>query len=219
MAFNLGDKYPEWEGDLFSGALSGKQLRRIRLMDKKVVEQEKLLADLNERIRAVRMGPDGYLYLLTDNVDNGRLLRLRPGKPRGADMARVAKPLSEEEVQAVFMKAVTFGRPPLPNPENGKTLFSQRCMSCHSIKEGAPPVIGPNLYGVVGRKAGTAPGQVSPAMKASGVVWDAAALNKFLAGPQNFVPGTLMTSPPVISASDRTDIIAYITYSVARKPD
>jgi glucose/arabinose dehydrogenase len=77
MAFYTGDKFPAWNGDLFVGALAGKHLRRLELDGEVVMEQEELLKDRNERIRDVRMGPDGYLYVLTDE-SNGKLLRLEP---------------------------------------------------------------------------------------------------------------------------------------------
>lgn len=77
MAFYTGDRFPEWRGDLFIGALAGRHLRQLVLDGDHVVRQEELLTDLGERIRDVRDGPDGYLYLLTDNPQ-GRILRLEP---------------------------------------------------------------------------------------------------------------------------------------------
>jgi glucose/arabinose dehydrogenase len=77
MAIYLGDRFPQWHGDLFVGALAERSLRRIRLRNGKVVLQEVLLQDLGSRIRDVRTGPDGLLYLLTDEKP-GYLLRLRP---------------------------------------------------------------------------------------------------------------------------------------------
>ena len=65
MAFYDGDRFPDWKGDLFVGALRGRHLRRIELDGEEVVEQEELLEDLKERIRDVRNGPDGFLYVLT----------------------------------------------------------------------------------------------------------------------------------------------------------
>ena len=64
-------------GDLFVGALAGRHLRRVRIDGGKEVEQQILLSDLGQRIRDVRAGPDGYLYLLTDD-DNGKLIRVEP---------------------------------------------------------------------------------------------------------------------------------------------
>ena len=77
MAFLTSDRYPGWKGHLFIGALRGQTLVRIALANHSVVKQERLLQTLNERIRDVRQGPDGLLYLLTDNAD-GRILRLLP---------------------------------------------------------------------------------------------------------------------------------------------
>ncbi len=78
MAFYHGDKLPKWKGDLFVGALAKTHLRRLRLDGTKVVEQEQLLTNLHERIRDVRSAPDGYLYIVTDDNRNGRVLRLEP---------------------------------------------------------------------------------------------------------------------------------------------
>lgn len=78
MAFYDGDKIPAWKGDLFIGALATVHLRRVRLDGQRVVEQEVLLDGLHERIRDVRSGPDGFLYLVTDDARNGRVLRLEP---------------------------------------------------------------------------------------------------------------------------------------------
>ncbi len=80
MAFYDGDLFPRWKGDLFVGALAGRHLRRLELAGGEVTGQEELLTGLRERIRDVRSGPDGYLYLLTDSR-NGRLIRLEPGSP------------------------------------------------------------------------------------------------------------------------------------------
>lgn len=75
MTFYDGARFPQWRGDLFVGALAGQHLRRLELRGDRVVEQEKLLADFGERIRDVRAGPDGCLYLLTDS-ENGAVWRL-----------------------------------------------------------------------------------------------------------------------------------------------
>lgn len=74
MAFYDGNKFPEWKGDLFVGALVQTHVRRLEMDGDKVVKQEVLLKGM-ARIRDVKSGPDGYLYLLTDAI-NGKLLRL-----------------------------------------------------------------------------------------------------------------------------------------------
>lgn len=77
ITFYAGDKFPNWKGDLFVGALAHRHLRRLEMDGDKVIAQEEILRDRNERIRDVREGPDGYLYILTDD-DNGRLIKLMP---------------------------------------------------------------------------------------------------------------------------------------------
>lgn len=79
LAFYTADLFPQWKGDLFTGGLSGTRLVRLRLdaAREKVVEEEILLAEFGERIRDVRQGPDGAIWLLTDDAD-GRLLRIAP---------------------------------------------------------------------------------------------------------------------------------------------
>jgi len=77
MAFYTGDAFPQWRGNLFVGSLKFGFLDRITLDGERVVGEQRLLADQHERIRDVRQGPDGNLYVLTDEL-NGRLLRIRP---------------------------------------------------------------------------------------------------------------------------------------------
>ena len=77
-AFYTGDRFPEWKGNLFVGALAGQALHRLVLDGERIVGEEKLLADLGERIRDVRNGPDGVLWLLSDSPE-GRVLRVVPG--------------------------------------------------------------------------------------------------------------------------------------------
>lgn len=79
MAFYTGDLLARWKGNLFVGALAGKMLVRLRIDGERVVEEERLLQNLGERIRDVRNGPDGALWLLTDSA-NGRVLRITPAK-------------------------------------------------------------------------------------------------------------------------------------------
>jgi len=78
LAVYRGDKFPAWNGDLLVGALAFKHLRRVHLDERgHVVSQEQLLTKLGERIRDVRVSPDGYVYVTTDYPD-GRVLKLEP---------------------------------------------------------------------------------------------------------------------------------------------
>jgi aldose sugar dehydrogenase len=75
MAFYTSDAVPAWKGNLFVGALAGRHMTRIVLDGEKIVAEQRLLTDLGERIRDVRAGSDGALYLVTDSGD-GRLLKV-----------------------------------------------------------------------------------------------------------------------------------------------
>jgi glucose/arabinose dehydrogenase len=77
MAFYNGKLFAKWNGSLFTGALAGKMLVRLQLNGNSVTGEERLLQNLYERIRDVRQGPDGALWLLTDN-SAGRILRVSP---------------------------------------------------------------------------------------------------------------------------------------------
>lgn len=77
LAFVTSDRYPSWKGSLFMGTLRGQALVRLTLQGNTVTGEERLLENLNARIRDVRQGPDGWLYVLTEG-DNGQLLRVLP---------------------------------------------------------------------------------------------------------------------------------------------
>ncbi|HQT53175.1 MAG TPA: PQQ-dependent sugar dehydrogenase, partial [Phenylobacterium sp.] len=69
--------FPKWKGSLFVGGLAGKSVTRLTLDGEKVVGEERIATELNERIRDVVVGPDGALYLATDSAE-GRILKLVP---------------------------------------------------------------------------------------------------------------------------------------------
>jgi glucose/arabinose dehydrogenase len=79
MAFYSGDLFPQWKGNLFIGGLATRILVRLELNGDKIVKEEHLLGNMSERIRDVRNGPDGAIWLLTDNTA-GRILRVTPAK-------------------------------------------------------------------------------------------------------------------------------------------
>jgi glucose/arabinose dehydrogenase len=81
--FYTGDAFPQWRGHLLIGSLQPGALVRLALQNGRVVQEERYLAHLRERIREVVQGPDGLLYLLTDD-DGGRILRVEPGRAAGA---------------------------------------------------------------------------------------------------------------------------------------
>lgn len=77
MAWLTSERYPGWKGNLFVGALRGQALVRLTVDGRAVTAEERLLTNLGQRIRDVRQGPDGYLYLVTDG-SNGQVLRVMP---------------------------------------------------------------------------------------------------------------------------------------------
>ena len=91
----------------------------------------------------------------------------------------------------------------------GEKRFEE-CATCHSTERGVNNV-GPSLFGVLGRKAGEiADFRYSPAMRTSGITWTAQTLDKFVADPQQEVPGNRMPFAGMPDAGDRADLIAYL---------
>jgi cytochrome c len=125
--------------------------------------------------------------------------------------------LSMPGFRRLFVVAVAIVTPAMcaagskPNVENGKATFNTMCGVCHSVQTTGGPNQGPNLLGVVGRKAATEPAFTlySPALKASKITWSKKSLDKFLSNPMAMVPNTLM---PMLIADSKTraDVVAYL---------
>jgi cytochrome c len=107
--------------------------------------------------------------------------------------------------------AVSFACPAAAaNMANGKALFS-RCAACHTADKGGPNGLGPNLYGVAGRKAGSKKDfSYSAAMRNSGIVWSNRTLDAYIAHPADVVPGNRMAFAGVPDAKQRADLIAWL---------
>ena len=112
--------------------------------------------------------------------------------------------------------AVSAARGADGDAARGERVF-QRCFSCHSVAaDETPQLQGPSLRGVVGRPAASLPGfDYSDAMKAkaaAGLVWTPDTLDRFVADPDTFVPGTpMVVLPPLRDDQDRADLIAYLS--------
>lgn len=117
---------------------------------------------------------------------------------------------SPVRLSLILSTLLACSSPALAQADAGATLFTQRCGACHANKAGAPNRMGPNLAGVVGRKAGSAQGYAlySSALKAFGKTWTPQELDQFLAAPMKRVPGTKMP----IAIPDKTQRDAVIAY-------
>ncbi len=98
------------------------------------------------------------------------------------------------------------------DPVHGKAVFSQQCGVCHSAAKGGPTIVGPGLYGVIGRTAGTLKGySYSSAMKSAGFAWSADKLHDYAAAPSNVVPGNHMPYAGLKNPAQLDDLLAYLS--------
>jgi cytochrome c len=92
----------------------------------------------------------------------------------------------------------------------GKTVF-QRCAICHVVQKDGGNGLGPNLFGIVGRKAGTAPGfSYSAAMKGSGITWSTDKIAAYVTHPSAIVPGNRMAFAGIGNPDQVSDVVAYL---------
>jgi cytochrome c len=102
--------------------------------------------------------------------------------------------------------------------ENGRQRFAQ-CRSCHTLVEGGPNLVGPNLYGMFGRRIASKEGySYSEAAKGADFVWDGPRLDRWLADPRGFLQGTKMAFPGIKAEQDRRDVIAYVMVETGYRP-
>jgi cytochrome c len=116
-----------------------------------------------------------------------------------ADMASSSAAASSAEAPAITGDAAA-----------GKTVFGV-CAACHAVGPGAANKVGPELNGLIGRKAGTAPNyRYSAAMTNSGLTWDVATFQKYIADPKSVVPGNKMSYAGLKDAAKINDLTAYL---------
>ncbi len=115
------------------------------------------------------------------------------------------KPVEKKEEKPVDLAAMMK----TADAERGAKIF-KKCSTCHSIGKGEAAKVGPNLYGVIGRKKAATSFSYSEAMKAKGGVWDSDSVNAFIAKPKEYVPGTKMGFAGLKKPQDRADVILYL---------
>lgn len=111
---------------------------------------------------------------------------------------------------AMLAGATAAHAAPPADAAKGAVVF-KKCAACHSVDPSGKSGVGPNLRGVVNRKAGAVIGfNYSPAMKASSLVWNDATLSRYLAAPRTVVPGTKMIFMGLPKPEDQADVIAFL---------
>jgi len=225
-----GNRFPQWRGDLFTSELMGHVVRRLRVENNHVVQEEALLTNLQERIRSVAVGPDGYIYAITDSA-RGRLLRIRPGAPSKSETARIAKPFQNSVAdnmvkdftsRGVYQERFTqilfnfkYDEP------RARELFGQNCAGCHVAGNFTTGEIGPNLNGVSTRRSGHLRGyNYSVAMRdpKTAVNWDRDTLVAFISNPQAYYPGTKMAVAPMDDLEAVLQITSYLENTAKPQP-
>ena len=119
----------------------------------------------------------------------------------GKDGKPVAKKIEKVVDLAELLKLADFDR--------GAKIF-KKCATCHTIGKGEAAKIGPNLFGVVGRKRASTSFSYSDAMRAKGGSWDAESIGQFITKPKDYVPGTKMAFPGLKKPQDRADVILFL---------
>ena len=140
--------------------------------------------------------------------------------PPASPPASTSTPASSAPTDAEAMAVLAS----LPAPynagdlQNGERVFA-RCRSCHTINEGGPNRVGPNLWQVFGRTAGShGEYNYSPALREAGFTWDAAKLDEWLNNPREFLPGNKMSFAGVRDADDRRDLVAWLKVNTGYTP-
>ena len=118
--------------------------------------------------------------------------------------------LSKSFIALALLAGSTIAANAAGDAKAGEAVF-KRCAVCHTSDKGGGDGLGPNLFGIVGRKAAARPGfAYSPPMRKSGLVWTEANLTKWVAGPARVVPGTKMAFAGITSKKQQADVVEYL---------
>jgi cytochrome c len=145
------------------------------------------------------------LFLQTVHIIDGNFSSAKVAK-RGSEVA-----VKEEQPHAGAAVGVPIDTLLASASAERGAEVAKQCQACHNFEEGQGPKIGPDLYGVVGRKIASAPGfNYSSALKSKNGNWDFNALNAWLIKPTAYAPGTAMTFAGLSNDKQRADVIAYL---------
>jgi cytochrome c len=145
------------------------------------------------------------LFLQTVHIIDGNFSSAKVAK-RGSEVA-----VKEEQPHAGAAAGVPIDTLLASASAERGAEVAKQCQACHNFEEGQGPKIGPDLYGVVGRKIASAPGfNYSSALKSKNGNWDFNALNAWLIKPTAYAPGTAMTFAGLSNDKQRADVIAYL---------
>ena len=157
---------------------------------------------------AVMMSVVGACALLAGGGQSGEKAAEAPAAPAAPEPTDAEKQALLAALPAPYNTA---------DLANGKQKFAM-CRSCHTIVPGGANMTGPNLHGVFGRKAGAVENyKYSDVVKNAGFVWDADHLDKWLAEPRTFLPGTKMSFAGLKNPKDRVDLIAFLKVETGYK--
>jgi cytochrome c2 len=183
-----------WQGDLLVASLAWKQLFRLRVREGRVIFSEPIR--IGHRIRDLAELDDGTIVLKTDGDGKSTksyLIFMRPSLRALAQDGHGDPPTH-------FAKPVQDGQ-----------IVALRCTGCHTMGQGEEHRLGPNLWQIVGRKIGAAPGfAYSDALARTKGKWTARKLDRFLKNPKRFMKGTKMQFSGIADAKDRRSIVAYL---------
>lgn len=118
--------------------------------------------------------------------------------------------LAKSFVVLALLAATTLAASAAGDPVKGMNVY-KRCVVCHTAEKGGSDTLGPNLFGIVGRKAASRPGYAySAPLKAANIVWTEENLIKWSAAPQRMVPGNKMFFAGITSKNQQADLVAYM---------
>lgn len=106
----------------------------------------------------------------------------------------------------IALSSVSAHAAPLPTP----ATFTSRCAVCHNAEKGGADKVGPDLWGIYGKKAATGKHTYTEALKKANLKWDDATLDKWISGPMQMVPGTAMAFPGIKDPAKRAELIAWL---------